>query len=323
MILIVSDEKDISTTEVLRWLNFYNAPWIRVNTEDKIIIHSVAVNEFEFEIEGKTKRLSSDRLTAYWYRRGHFTISFATTFSISKEQEDGRDLLNYLNRELDLLKRHIINIIESKFGIGSFYENSSINKLINLRLAEKVGLDIPLTKVLRKKKNLDNLLLKKELITKPITDGFIRGSENRYYGFTSEVKTDDLDDVENDFFPSLFQEKLNKKFEIRIFYLAGNMYSTAIFSQRDPQTAVDFRNYNSSRPNRTPNVELNDSVKELICKFMRTVGYKSGSLDFVVTTDDRVVFLEVNPIGQFEQVSVPGNYFIEKKIAEYLINENF
>jgi hypothetical protein len=42
----------------------------------------------------------------------------------------------------------------------------------------------------------------------------------------------------------------------------------------------------------------------------------------IVTPEKKYVFLEVNPIGQFNQVSIPCNYFLEKKIADYLLHEN-
>lgn len=54
---------------------------------------------------------------------------------------------------------------------------------------------------------------------------------------------------------------------------------------------------------------------------METIEIKSGSLDLIVDENGDYVFLEVNPIGQFAQVSIPCNYFIEKYIANYLINE--
>ena len=55
---------------------------------------------------------------------------------------------------------------------------------------------------------------------------------------------------------------------------------------------------------------------------MKKLKLETGSLDFIKTTDDRLVFLEVNPVGQFGMVSSPCNYYLEKKIAEYLIKQN-
>jgi hypothetical protein len=40
----------------------------------------------------------------------------------------------------------------------------------------------------------------------------------------------------------------------------------------------------------------------------------------IVTPEKKYIFLEVNPIGQFNQVSIPCNYAIEEKIANYLLN---
>jgi glutathione synthase/RimK-type ligase-like ATP-grasp enzyme len=54
---------------------------------------------------------------------------------------------------------------------------------------------------------------------------------------------------------------------------------------------------------------------------MKTIGMKSGSIDLIVDENNDYIFLEVNPIGQFAQVSIPCNYYIEEYIANYLINE--
>ena len=123
------------------------------------------------------------------------------------------------------------------------------------------------------------------------------------------------------FYPSLFQERLNKKYEIRSFYMHGEFHSTAIFSQLDQQTAVDFRNYNHECPNRNPPVLMPPSVRQNLRKLMDELDMNCGSIDLVVTTDNRYVFLEVNPVGQFAQVSIPGNFFLEKKIAKFLRND--
>ncbi len=45
-----------------------------------------------------------------------------------------------------------------------------------------------------------------------------------------------------------------------------------------------------------------------------------GSIDMIVNTKNEFIFLEVNPVGQFGMVSEPCNYFLEKKVAEFLLN---
>mgnify|MGYP003653909829 CR=1 FL=1 len=45
-----------------------------------------------------------------------------------------------------------------------------------------------------------------------------------------------------------------------------------------------------------------------------------GSFDIIYTPSGEYYFLEVNPVGQFQWLSYNCNYFIEKLIAEGLIN---
>jgi hypothetical protein len=41
MLLILSEEKDLTTNEVIDWLFFYNIDFIRINKEDNIIIKEI------------------------------------------------------------------------------------------------------------------------------------------------------------------------------------------------------------------------------------------------------------------------------------------
>jgi D-alanine-D-alanine ligase-like ATP-grasp enzyme len=61
-------------------------------------------------------------------------------------------------------------------------------------------------------------------------------------------------------------------------------------------------------------------VEKKIYILMKRLGINSGSIDMVYTKDGRFVFLEVNPVGQFAQVSMPCNYFLEREIAYELSN---
>ena len=51
---------------------------------------------------------------------------------------------------------------------------------------------------------------------------------------------------------------------------------------------------------------------------MRKLKLDSGSIDIIVTNKGEYVFLEVNPVGHFTQVSSPCNYYLEKEIAEII-----
>jgi glutathione synthase/RimK-type ligase-like ATP-grasp enzyme len=121
-------------------------------------------------------------------------------------------------------------------------------------------------------------------------------------------------------FPSLFQEKLRKKYEVRIFYLDGEFYSMAMFTQNNVMTQTDFRKYSYARPARTVPYRLQPRIEDRLRSLMKALRLDTGSIDMVRTVDGRDVFLEVNPVGQFGMISEPCNYFLEEKVARALVD---
>jgi glutathione synthase/RimK-type ligase-like ATP-grasp enzyme len=119
------------------------------------------------------------------------------------------------------------------------------------------------------------------------------------------------------FQPTLFQECIEKEFEIRSYYMKGAIYSMAIFSQSNEKTKIDFRNYDRDKPNRNVPYKLPQEIEEKICRFMEHMHYDTGSLDFIYHAGT-YTFLEVNTVGQFGWLSQHCNYYIEKEIAVLL-----
>ena len=120
-------------------------------------------------------------------------------------------------------------------------------------------------------------------------------------------------------FPSLIMEKIEKKYEIRSFYLDGRFYSMAIFSQNNKQTEVDFRKYCADRPNKVEPFKLPCDIEEKLERLFRYFDLNCGSIDIIVDKNGKYVFLEINPVGQFQMTSIPCNYNIEQIIANYLV----
>jgi D-alanine-D-alanine ligase-like ATP-grasp enzyme len=92
----------------------------------------------------------------------------------------------------------------------------------------------------------------------------------------------------------------------------------AIFSQNDPKTQIDFRNYNNENPNRNIPFKLPKKIEKKLKKIIKIKQLDSCSIDLIVTPENEFVFLEINPQGQFEWISYYCNYHIEKKIANHI-----
>src|SRR5262249_43210309 len=153
------------------------------------------------------------------------------------------------------------------------------------------------------------------VITKPIGEMpmfSVRGCP--YLLYTEELDEERIARLPARFTPSLFQESLEKECEVRTFFLAGELFSAAIFSQTDSRTRTDFRRYNFKRPNRIVPYRLPEDVARKLTRLMGLLGLLTGSLDLICTKDGRLVFLEVNPIGQFGMISDPCNYHLERVV---------
>ena len=188
-------------------------------------------------------------------------------------------------------------------------------------IAKECGLLIPETLITSNKINAINFIgEKKDVITKAISETimlFIEGV-GAIQSYTNPVSKKDMKAFDELIFPSLFQKNIRKRYELRVFYLDGEFYSMAIFSQSNPKTKNDFRYYDETQKNRFVPYTLPTAIKVRLELFMQKKGYKTGSIDILVDHNGDFIFLEVNPIGQFGMVSFPCNYQLEKKIAEYL-----
>jgi ATP-GRASP peptide maturase of grasp-with-spasm system len=325
MIMIFSTHDWERTTEdVMDWIWSLGGQCLRINGEDLIgtggysICLETESSEARFAVDGK--EISTTDVAAAWYRRG----GRFTDYSVYAEVPDHNiavQLDSHLRAEMQSTANALFALLANKPWLTRPSE-VRVNKMSVLRIASELGFEVPATMITNSRAELEAFYDKHgRIITKAISDGTaFYVDAMRCVTYTEEVRPGDITDLPERFLPTLAQELLVKKYELRIFYLAGQLYPTAIFSQADPQTQIDFRHYNSKKPNRNVPYRLEPRVEESIRQLMEALGLTTGSLDFVRTVDDRLVFLEVNPVGQFGAISELCNYNIEKDVAKYLLS---
>ncbi|MBW8687987.1 grasp-with-spasm system ATP-grasp peptide maturase [Chitinophaga rhizophila] len=323
MVLIISKDLEPSTDKVIDWLRYLKVPFRRVNGTDMLNpghapTLQVSSKQADMHFNGEASAALSD-ITAVWYRRDGSKPP--DTQAIASLQEAGyyQDVVHHLSQENAIAKKALYALLASHTRILGSFSKSSVNKIEVLINAQQQGLDVPATLITRSKKELQAFMDAHPIITKALWEspGITIQEEKatNYTSYTEEVTPDMLQAIPEEFFYSLFQEKLDKELDLRVFYLDGDCYTMAIFSQMNQQTKVDFRKYAN---NRNVPYQLPADIEQLIVKLMKAMQLNTGSLDFVKTRTGRYVFLEVNPVGQYDMTSVPCNYQLDKKIAQYL-----
>jgi ATP-GRASP peptide maturase of grasp-with-spasm system len=338
MVLIFSEKNDVSTNKVIDWLIHFNKRFVRVNNTDlygfiKEVRLSNNASVITFRFRGESFRLSE--ITSVWFRRHFFQYKIHEKYVAYTKDENGYEELidptntdpirKNLEGEFGVLRDFVFSVLQHCPKVLGHWRENFENKLAVLNIAARVGLSIPDTEVIDSKIQLQAKYrrdggaiitkalkyappLLRERLTRPISS------------YTSEIHSDAIASYPDHFFWSLVQQKIPKRFEIRAFYLDGHFYSMAIFSQENKQTAIDFRNYDWKRPNRSVPYQLPDDVEQKLNRLMQQLKLNTGSIDLIYTTSGEYVFLEVNPVGQFGMVSRPCNYHLEKKIARFLIS---
>lgn len=321
MILIVSNgQGENDTDEVVKWLNYYNASYVRLNCDE--LINST---NFEFLITSNSKnevylkttdhQINLDLINVVWCRRGFRRGLIELKTDISGTH---RSLKAFYTNEINMILEGVNYYLRDRLWINN-YQDLSVNKLRMMMIANEVGLEIPSSYISNNYETLNRLASKIPLITKPVSEVFdIEINSKAYSTFTQKYS----EITDKTIFPSLVQEEIAKEYEIRIFYLDGKMWPMGIFSQNNEQTKVDYRNYNASKMNRAQPVKIPNDLEIKIRGLMNRVNLKTGSLDFIKSTDGKYYFLEVNPVGQIGMTSFSCNYHLYEIIAKYLIEKD-
>lgn len=141
MILIFSEENDISTTLVCKWLLYYNSDFLRINVETPV---KIEINE-GIRIIYKETSISISEVTFFWFRRGGLLIeSYVKSSEEVKFLNKNRFIQSFINEEHQRLEEYFFyslittcnNYLGNPFVTG-------MNKLITNQVALKFGLKIP------------------------------------------------------------------------------------------------------------------------------------------------------------------------------------
>jgi len=312
MILIITESVDIPSQRVIAFLRksaiAFRAVFIdkedaniEINVDgDKILIDDINIESF----------------TGVWLRR----FNFHSYLFLDKEIDTAnRQLLEYLSNEKKQLFEYVLNRIYAKVkNVIGHPDYIEMNKLQTLQEAKNVGFIIPQTQVIVEKKKLISNV--SSLISKPIGECFSCSiQDTMFYTLTEKVNPVELNEK---FFYSLFQENIPKKIESKVVYFNKKTYSVAFLSQMNEKTQIDSRNYDFNQELKIVPFEIPSDIKERLDNLFSKLHLNFGIVDFIITPNNDFVFLELNPVGQFNDIVEYGNYDIYNEIVTFLISNN-
>ncbi|WP_428675630.1 hypothetical protein [Reyranella sp.] len=170
------------------------------------------------------------------------------------------------------------------------------HKLYQLRLAQQLGLAIPRSIVSRNPRRLREFISKSQFgaICKPIFHGLFFDESGQYSIYTRRVSADAFSGDTLEICPVFLQEEIPRQADVRITFIGSTFFTVDILGR---EGLVDWR-----APDSEANFHVSTVSEAVIsrCQLMlQTLGLRYGAFDFIRTPDGRLVFLEINPTGEW------------------------
>lgn len=119
--------------------------------------------------------------------------------------------------------------------------------------------------------------------------------------------------------PVIYQELVPKRFDIRVTVVHQDLFAVAIDSQKLEAAAIDWRRADTDTLEHYTHT-LPSDVAEACLMLMKVLGLNYGAIDLVLTPDDKYLFLEINPNGQWVWMEDRLGLPISEAIATWLFN---
>lgn len=193
------------------------------------------------------------------------------------------------------------------------------NKPTQLLVAKELGFHIPTTLISNDPSNIRDFLSydKKNAVYKVLTWYFEYPDK---IIFTSKVTLDQVlkSTASIRVSPGIFQEQIEKSYEIRVTTVGEKIFSARLDSQIYEDTRLDWRRNQLKIP--YSKYKLPKEIAKQIRKMNNQLGLIYAAYDFIVTPKEEYYFLEVNPLGQWLWIENKLGLPISKALAEALVS---
>ena len=290
MLLILTSDKDLTTDFLIVELINRSLPYFRLNAEELTttdFTFSVAEDQIRRALALGPRSVNLDEITAVWYRRAIQPGPIPELPPAERMFVAGE--LRHLATGL-FLNPNItwVNPID-RVSVAE-------HKLYQLQIARQVGFHVPRTLVSRDPMELRAFAEgnKTGTICKPIFHGMFVDDSAYYSVYTRRVTAESIHPDSVKSCPVLLQEEIPRSADVRVTFIGPKCFVAEITG--DP-SLVDWRDPGVSV--RYAESSLSNGLQAKCRAMLDKLGLLYGAFDFLRTPDGNLVFLEVNPTGEW------------------------
>lgn len=313
-VLLVTTSYDLSAALVADALVRRGAWPVRLDTDRFPTDVTACIDERgRWLLRTPTDELDSDTVRAVWYRK-HAAPTLPATLELGHTEFAERESRAFITGALLGLE-----------GVHRWVSDPTSvwraeRKPAQLRVAAAAGFEVPRTRITNDPVAVRMFAEATPLVAKAVSSGYITREGSFETIFTSAVRAEDLRDLSSlAFAPVTFQEQIAKRSDIRVTVVGDQVFTAEIDSQALPESQVDWRAADDPRRLVHREHALPASVAAQCLAVVRSLGLAYGAIDLVRTVDDRYVFLEINPNGEWLWLQDALGWPIAESIAAELL----
>lgn len=258
-----------------------------------------------------------DDVTAVWYRRS-YRLGKGLNEAIEAE---------YLPATIEEVKRTLLGMLE---GLHCFHmARPSVYRRLDskeeqLKVAVRHGLLVPDTCISNDPEQVAWFMEQQggSVVSKMQSSFAIYREAEEHVVFTNEVtsrQSEQLDAIQ--YCPMTFQQKIEKKVELRVTIVGNMVFAFSIDSQKLDNARVDWRKEGLTMVNDWKPYTLPEEIQQKLLAFMDDYGLNYGAIDLIVSPDDQYYFLEVNAAGEYFWLDRLCDHAISRHIAQVLLGK--
>jgi glutathione synthase/RimK-type ligase-like ATP-grasp enzyme len=290
MLLILTSDKDLTADFLIVELINRGLSYFRLNAEELTkanFAFALAENTVRRELSVGAKTLALSEVEAVWYRRG---IHPGPIPSLSRSENV------FVAGELRHLALGLVFNPEVTWVNPIDKVSVAELKLYQLQIAQELGFRVPRTVISRDAEILRTFAAQNEYgtICKPIFHGMFVDESSAYSILTRRVTPESIDAGSVKLCPVFLQEEIPRKSDVRATFIGPHCFvadikgDPSLVDWRDPDVSVSYTEGS-----------LGHEVESMCRAMLAKLGLVYGAFDFVRTPVGDLVFLEINPTGEW------------------------
>lgn len=325
MVFIFSVKDDVHPTNVIHWLDEWNVPYFRFNTECLLTDYEFKwwcdASDCDFYIRNihSGHQVYGHEITAVWDRRVRMPNQLLVNNSLNE--------INDFNiREAKEFLHFLRFYMKDIFSIGSItWDRCADSKMLQLKVARDLDMKIPDTCYSNRKSFFQKYFSTEEQLSLKPIDGeevILDDYSKEYLFYSKKVPAGDMFSQPEEAFSQtacFVQKYIEKRYELRVTVCCNDIVACKLDSQdlEEGKGKEDWRQgYDFGLKHEI--VQLPDKINTFCIDFLKRMHLNFGCFDFIVTHDGEYVFLECNPNGQWMWIEIYTGFHISKIVARNL-----